>query len=122
MAGAVDFVRGMNRRAGSVILEELWPGEEIDGRDDVRRQVQDEALGPPRVLHLQDGTDGRPLGRRRQRVPGTRSVDRLRIVDASVFPRIPGFFVAAPIYMISEKASDVILASAQGATAEGVPR
>jgi choline dehydrogenase len=27
-----------------------------------------------------------------------------------VFPRIPGFFVAAPIYMISEKASDVILA------------
>jgi choline dehydrogenase-like flavoprotein len=35
---------------------------------------------------------------------------RWPIVDASVFPRIPGFFVAAPIYMISEKASDVILA------------
>ena len=45
MAGAVEFVRGMNRRAGSVILEELWPGEEIDGRDDVRRFVQDEAWG-----------------------------------------------------------------------------
>ncbi|MEU4039746.1 GMC oxidoreductase [Streptomyces collinus] len=41
-----------------------------------------------------------------------RGVDRLRIVDASVFPRIPGFFVAAPIYMISEKASDVILGDA----------
>jgi choline dehydrogenase len=39
-------------------------------------------------------------------------VKRLRIVDASVFPRVPGFFVAAPIYMISEKASDVILADA----------
>ncbi|WP_408997540.1 hypothetical protein [Streptomyces europaeiscabiei] len=41
-------------------------------------------------------------------------VDRLRIVDASVFPRIPGFFVATPIRMISEKASDVTLATAQG--------
>ncbi|MDX3672826.1 GMC oxidoreductase [Streptomyces europaeiscabiei] len=47
----------------------------------------------------------------RFRVPG---VDRLRIVDASVFPRIPGFFVATPIRMISQKASDVILATAQG--------
>jgi len=32
----------------------------------------------------------------------------LRIVDASVFPNIPGFFIAAAVYMISEKASDVI--------------
>jgi choline dehydrogenase len=30
------------------------------------------------------------------------------VVDASVFPRIPGFFIAVPIYMISEKAADVI--------------
>ena len=38
-----------------------------------------------------------------------RGVDGLRVVDASVFPRIPGFFIAAPTYMISEKAADVIL-------------
>jgi choline dehydrogenase len=31
------------------------------------------------------------------------------VVDASVFPRIPGFFIVTPIYMISEKAADVIL-------------
>jgi len=37
----------------------------------------------------------------------------LRVVDASVFPRIPGFFVVTPVYMISEKASDVILADAR---------
>ncbi|MFF3940450.1 GMC oxidoreductase [Streptomyces phaeofaciens] len=43
-----------------------------------------------------------------------RGVDRLRIVDASVFPRMPGIFIVTPIYMISEKASDVILATAQG--------
>ena len=37
----------------------------------------------------------------------------LRIVDASIFPRIPGFFIATPIYMISEKAADVITEDAQ---------
>ncbi len=33
-------------------------------------------------------------------------VDGLRIVDASVFPNIPGLFIAAPIYTIAEKAAD----------------
>lgn len=42
------------------------------------------------------------------RVHGT---NNLRIVDASVFPRIPGYFILTPIYMISEKASDEILAA-----------
>jgi choline dehydrogenase len=36
-------------------------------------------------------------------------VKNLRVVDASVFPKIPGMFIVTAIYMISEKASDVIL-------------
>ena len=43
-------------------------------------------------------------------VHGTR---RLRVVDASVFPRIPGFFVASAVYMIAEKAADAILHEAR---------
>jgi choline dehydrogenase len=43
------------------------------------------------------------------RVHGTSG---LRVVDASVFPRIPGFFIASAVYMIGEKAADVILADA----------
>jgi choline dehydrogenase len=38
-----------------------------------------------------------------------RGVDGLRVVDASVFPRILGSFPVVPIMMVSEKASDVIL-------------
>ena len=52
----------------------------------------------------------RPEGDSRFRVIGTKG---LRIVDASVFPRIPGFFIVTPIYMISEKATDVIVEDAQ---------
>ncbi len=37
------------------------------------------------------------------RVHGTQG---LRVVDASVFPRIPGFFIASAVYMIGEKAAE----------------
>ena len=40
------------------------------------------------------------------RVYGTRNV---RVVDASVFPAIPGYYIQTPVYMISEKAADVIV-------------
>jgi len=43
------------------------------------------------------------------RVHGT---EGRRVVDASVFPRIPGFFIASAVYMIGEKAAEVILADA----------
>ncbi|HUR34850.1 MAG TPA: GMC oxidoreductase [Vicinamibacterales bacterium] len=39
-------------------------------------------------------------------------VTGLRVVDASVFPRIPGFFIVSAVYMIGEKAADVIGAEA----------
>ena len=46
----------------------------------------------------------------RFRVHGVRG---LRIVDASVFPKIPGYFIVTPVFMISEKAADTILADTQ---------
>ena len=37
----------------------------------------------------------------------------LRVVDASIFPEIPGLFIVVPIYMIAEKASDLIIDEAR---------
>ncbi|MHA7961078.1 GMC family oxidoreductase [Streptomyces sp. L500] len=110
---AVCFVRRMNRKAGSVILQELWPGEEIRDHEQIRRFVQDEAWGHHASCTCRMGRADAPeaVVDSRFRVRG---VGGLRIVDASIFPRIPGFFIVTPVYMISEKASDVILADAQG--------
>ena len=49
-------------------------------------------------------------------------VEGLRVVDASVFPRIPGFFLVSAIYMIGEKAADVIAADARATAALGPVR
>jgi len=35
-------------------------------------------------------------------------VKGLRVVDASIFPKIPGFFIVSSIYIAAEKAADVI--------------
>lgn len=40
-------------------------------------------------------------------------VSGLRIVDASIFPKIPGYFILAPIFMVSEKAAETLLEEPQ---------
>ncbi len=92
--------------------EELWPGPDKATDDDLRQWVRDEAWGHHASCTARIG----PAGDSMAVVDSTLSVhgvDRLRVVDASVFPRIPGFFIVTPIYMVSEKASDMIIASAR---------
>ena len=48
-----------------------------------------------------------------QHSPKVHGTERLRVVDASVFPRAPGLFIVSAIYMIGEKAADAILADAR---------
>ena len=45
--------------------------------------------------------------------------NNLRVVDASVFPKIPGYFIVLPIYLVAEKAADVILQQYGAATMPG---
>ena len=106
----IEFARVMTLRLSEYIAEEELPGKEIRSREELRQFVKDNAWGHHASCSCQIGPreKGGVVNSHLQ-VHGTKS---LRIADASVFPKIPGFFIASSVYMIGEKASDVILAEA----------
>jgi choline dehydrogenase len=111
----VEFVRRMMSRASEVIERELVPGEDADTREQIREFVRNEAWGHHASCTCKMGPKGDEMAVVDSdfRVHGT---SNLRVVDASVFPRIPGFFIVTAVYMIGEKASDVILADVTAGT------
>jgi len=106
----VHFAREMNAGLSQlgVITDEKIPGPGCQNDDQLRRFIRDEAWGHHASCTNKIGRADDPMAvlDSRFRVLGTQG---LRVVDASVFPKIPGYFIAAPIYMISEKATDVII-------------
>jgi choline dehydrogenase-like flavoprotein len=99
------------RKKGLVDREEL-PGEDVNTDEELTQFVRSHAWG-----HHACGTCA--IGPREAggvlgsdfAVHGTRG---LRVVDASIFPVIPGFFIVSAIYMIAEKAADVMLGRSSG--------
>lgn len=107
MVEGVEFTRKLMQRADP--LREVIPGKDVVTRDQIKQFVRDHAWGHHASGTCKMGRATEPLAvvDSRFRVHGTKN---LRVVDASAFPRIPGFFIVTAIYMMSEKASDVILA------------
>jgi choline dehydrogenase len=107
----IRLARMMTAAVGDYLEEEELPGSGVQTDDELRQFVKDNAWG-----HHASCTC--PIGPREEggvvdgkfRVYGTKG---LRVVDASVFPKIPGFFIVSAVYMIGEKAADVILADAK---------
>ena len=87
---------------------ELYPGTDIQNDQDVRQWIQKEAWGHHASCSNKMGAHprGGAVVDTDFKVHGTKNV---RVVDASVFPEIPGLFIATSIYMISEKASEVLI-------------
>jgi choline dehydrogenase len=90
------------------VQQEALPGAALQSDEAIGDFVKNEAWGHHASCSNKIGVAGDPSAvvDSRFRVIGTKN---LRVVDASVFPYIPGFFIITPTYMISEKASDVIL-------------
>ncbi|GJL56052.1 MAG: oxygen-dependent choline dehydrogenase [Nitrospirales bacterium] len=111
----IQTVRRIMKRADGVVEQELVPGEAYDTKEQLQQFVKDNAWGHHASCTCKMGPkdDSLAVVDGNFRVYGTKN---LRVVDASVFPKIPGFFIVTSVYMISEKAADVILADA-GATA-----
>jgi choline dehydrogenase-like flavoprotein len=107
----IRFVRRLSnklKRQGLIAEEEL-PGQELQTDCELGDFVRSHAWGHHASCTCAIGPRERDgVLDSEFRVHG---VTGLRVVDASVFPRIPGFFIASSIYMIGEKAADVILAS-----------
>jgi choline dehydrogenase len=109
----IQFVRKSRAKLkaqGLLVIEEV-PGEDLQTPEQLKTFIRNHALG-----HHASCTFA--IGPREQegvldtnfRVHGTQG---LRVVDASVFPRIPGFFIVSAVYMIGEKAADEILFDAE---------
>ncbi|KAG9125263.1 hypothetical protein FRC07_008332 [Ceratobasidium sp. 392] len=88
-------------------VEEVFPGAAVRTDDQIRQFLKDNAWGHHVCCTAKMGADddaNAVLNKDFQ----VRGVSNLRVVDASVFPDIPGMFVTTPIYQISEKAADVM--------------
>jgi len=103
----VKFVRQMQRNLHGVTATEIWPGPAQQTDDQLAAWIRKESWGHHACCTDKMGSpgDASAVLDSRFRVIGAR---HLRVVDASVFPEIPGTFIALPIYMLAERAADVI--------------
>jgi choline dehydrogenase len=84
------------------------PGSSVNTIAEVKRTIKNEAFSHHATSTCAIGADDDPMACLDSRFR-VRGVEGLRVVDASVFPRVPGSFPTLPIYMVSEKATDCIL-------------
>jgi choline dehydrogenase-like flavoprotein len=116
LAEGITFVRKMNAGV-SVFGREVQPGEAV-GEAELPQWIASEAWGHHACGTCRMGSDPWAADVRKLRDTGAvldsqfrvHGVRGLRVVDTSVFPRIPGYFIVTPTFMIGEKAADALLA------------
>jgi len=115
---AIGHVRGINAKIRGM-QGDIQPVKAVAENDAALRQwVEDEAWGHHACGTCRLGSDpwSQTVGKLRDRngvldsAFRVQGVQGLRVVDASVFPRILGYFIVTPVFMIAEKAADAILA------------
>ncbi|KAF9269642.1 FAD-linked reductase [Marasmius fiardii PR-910] len=93
------------------VEKEVFPGEQAQSDEEIEKHVYEHIFGHHACCTNAMGTDSDSNAI----LDGdfkVRGVNNLRVVDASSWPIVPGYFVTTPIYMMSEKAADVILETA----------
>ncbi len=103
----IRFVRTLSAKLNKQGMVEELPGERVQTDEELKEFVRSHAWGHHASCTCAIG----PLEKDGVLDSGFRvhKTRNLRVVDASVFPRIPGFFIAGAIYMIGEKAAETIL-------------
>ncbi|MET7506294.1 GMC family oxidoreductase [Streptomyces albidoflavus] len=100
----------LDRAAASAgVVRELLPGPEVRTPDQLMEWARTQSWGHHACGTARIGADDDPEAV----LDGdfrVRGVAGLRVVDASVFPDIPGLFIASAVYLVSEKATEALLA------------
>jgi len=112
LVGAIQLVRRLTRPLidTGVVAEECAPGPHVSDVGALGEYVRNTAWGHHACGSCAMGPekDGGVINSRF----AVHRTQGLRIVDASIFPRIPGFFLVSAVYLIAEKAADTIMETA----------
>lgn len=110
----VKSMRQMREIARQPALEEwtgreIYPGEEVRSDEDLATYARSAVMS----YHHQNGTCAMGTGDMAVLDPAlkVRGLEGLRVVDASVFPRVTAGNTNAPTIMVAEKAADMIRAA-----------
>ena len=107
MVDGIRFVRALTSELKEQkLLSEEFPGDDLQTDEELKNYVRNNAWGHHASCTCAIGNEKDGVLSSDFRVHGTKG---LRVVDASVFPKIPGVFIVSAVYMIGEKAADVIL-------------
>jgi choline dehydrogenase len=98
----------LRKQSPDLHFTEIWPGPGVQTDEDIAAFVGKETWGHHVCCTDRMGTPDDPAAvvDSHFRVIGAAG---LRVVDASVFPEIPGTFIALPTFMMSEKAAATML-------------
>lgn len=106
MSEGVQLCRKINAAVGA--MTESQPGPGVDTKADIKQSIKDAAFGHHASSSCAMGPDDDVMacldGKLR-----VRGVEGLRVCDASALPRVPWAFPTLAIYIMSEKATDMIL-------------
>ncbi|KAL6850917.1 hypothetical protein ACO1O0_008043 [Amphichorda felina] len=108
---AIGLARDAFERQAVKVQEEL-PGDDVQSDEDIKQYIKDTAWGHHASSTCPMGADNDPMAVLDSKFR-VRGVKGLRVVDASVYPRIPGTFTAVSTFLAAEKAADDILKELQ---------
>jgi choline dehydrogenase-like flavoprotein len=109
----IRYVESIERYREYPLKERLAPcPQEVKDDETLKEWIRARAWGHHACGTCRVGRSDDPLAVVDSRFR-VRGVQGLRVVDASIFPEIPGFFIVTNTYMISEKAADTIIADAK---------
>lgn len=118
LVNGIKIVRDLTKGYADLVEKEVWPGDDVKTDADLTRRVETEAWDhhPNGTLQIGDANDPQSVVDQDLNLIGVKGV---RVGDASVFRKNMGSFIQSAVLMVSERAADEMIESAQKEDARG---